>query len=481
MQYRKKKIIEKIVKKNYNNELEEILENKHFEEYVKSTLLSILYKIEASYKDVETVKKDVETKEEYILKILDIIKNDCNTIDIIKMSDEENRLPKNKTYIIDRKTKSIIAYPIDRKLLYAITKIGKKDKIIKDDYFLINKTLSDLINVGDNINMVEPLRDFNGYSWTTIPQEIESIDHNLIYQNLRILIGNKFLNKWIKNNEFIIDYYDLFCENLESIYGKENKDKLIDLLSKISILLSIKFNTLKKEELLKTKEKIENQLKEIEDKEKFVENITKDKTKVTREIKKIDKTLSDKELLQKEYLYQNVLEEKYKYLKLIDTENIEKDIDDTKEKIQKLFLDMIKIRIKNCQTKQSIENLVFELRYYLLLPYRYENNSFASNILNQENLQNKIIEVEKLLIKKAIDLKYIQKFSNNDYTNFEILKNIFNNRIINLNDSYMKITKEKDKYFIQIFDENIFEEKIEIQKPKDLEIKLNKKTEIMTK
>ena len=52
MQYRKKKIIEKIVKKNYNNELEEILENKHFEEYVKSTLLSILYKIEASYKDV---------------------------------------------------------------------------------------------------------------------------------------------------------------------------------------------------------------------------------------------------------------------------------------------------------------------------------------------------------------------------------------------------------------------------------------------
>ena len=528
MQYRKKKIIEKIVKKNYNNELEEILENKHFEEYVKSTLLSILYKIEASYKDVETVKKDVETKEEYILKILDIIKNDCNTIDIIKMSDEENRLPKNKTYIIDKKTKSIIAYPIDRKLLYAITKIGKKDKIIKDDYFLINETLSDLINVGDNINMVEPLRDFNGYSWTTIPQEIESIDHNLIYQNLRILIGNKFLNKWIKNNEFIIDYYDLFCENLESIYGKENKDKLIDLLSKISILLSIKFNTLKKEELLKTKEKIENQLKEIEDKEKFVENITKDKTKVTREIKKIDKTLSDKELLQKEYLkrneklpleskifsmrilaqimekeredyikqldklnelqnpkkfviYQNVLEEKYKYLKLIDTENIEKDIDDTKEKIQKLFLDMIKIRIKNCQTKQSIENLVFELRYYLLLPYRYENNSFASNILNQENLQNKIIEVEKLLIKKAIDLKYIQKFSNNDYTNKKKKKNIFNNRIINLNDSYMKITKEKDKYFIQIFDENIFEEKIEIQKPKDLEIKLNKKTEIMTK
>ena len=58
--------------------------------------------------------------------------------------------------------------------------------------------------------MVEPLRDFNGYSWTTIPQEIESIDHNLIYQNLRILVGHKFLNKWVKNDEFIIDYFYFF-------------------------------------------------------------------------------------------------------------------------------------------------------------------------------------------------------------------------------------------------------------------------------
>lgn len=38
-----KKIFDKIVKKNYNNELEEILEKKYFAENVKSTLLSMLY------------------------------------------------------------------------------------------------------------------------------------------------------------------------------------------------------------------------------------------------------------------------------------------------------------------------------------------------------------------------------------------------------------------------------------------------------
>ena len=58
------------------------------------------------------------------------------------------------------------------------------------------------------------------------------------------------------------------------------------------------------------------------------------------------------------------------------------------------------------------------------------------------------------------------------------MKNIFKVRIIKLEKAYLKITKEKDKYFVQIFDENIFEERIEIQKPVDLNIKLNKKIPI---
>ena len=66
---KKQKFLEKIVKRNYNNELEEVLETKHFDENVQSTLLGIMYKIEAAYKDLETVKKDVQTKEEYISNV----------------------------------------------------------------------------------------------------------------------------------------------------------------------------------------------------------------------------------------------------------------------------------------------------------------------------------------------------------------------------------------------------------------------------
>lgn len=514
---KKKNILDKIVKKDYNNELEKILEEKQFDENVKSTLLSILYKIEMAYKDYETVKKDIETKEEYISNILDIIKNDCNLIKIIKMDDEQSKIPNNKTYIINKEKKEIISYPIERKLLYAIAKISKRQKIIKDDYYFIDRTLSELINVGNNINMVEPLRDFNGYSWSVIPQEIESIDHNLIYQNLRILVGNEFLNKWVKNTEYIIDYFNLFEEKLEDKYGKENKIKMVEKISYISVLLYFKFKDSIDEEMIEQKEKIEIELNKMQDKQQFIEDTTDKKMQIEEEIRKIDTTINSKELLQQEYIernkklplenkifsmrilskimeeekeekfkeldklnkiinpqnfvkYKKELEEKEKILKIIDIENKENELDKSKLELQKLFLKMLEIDINKAETKQEIEKIIYNFRYYLLLPYDY-----SITMQNVEKIKEQINRISKLIIKKAIQLKVLEKLSKEEETNYEILKNIFTVRIIKLEDAYLKITKEKEKYFVQIFDENIFEEKIEISKPKDLEIKLNKK------
>lgn len=520
----KKNILNKIVKKDYNNELEKILEEKQFDENTKSTLLSILYKIETSYKDLEIVKKDVETKEEYIDNLLNVIKNECNIIKIIKINDEQSKIPENKTYIIDKSKKEIIAYPIERKILYAISKIDKKDKIIKDEYYLINQTLSNLINVGNNINMVEPIRDFNGYSWSTIIQEIESIKHNLIYQNLRILLGHKFLNKWIKNNEFIIDYYDLFKENLKNKYGGTNKDKFSDILSKISILLDLKFDNQMFDEINVQKQNVEKELESIQNKEQFIQSVTEKKSELIGKVKEIDTIINDKELLQNEYTarneklpiekkifsmrilakimeqerielieeleklnkiinpqnfvkYKKELEEKYKYLKILDIEDKEAEIKKLLIQMQKVFLNMIKSITNKAETKQEIEKIIYDFRYYMLLPYDYQKL-----IKDVKELEKPIKEVSEIIINKAIDLKLIEKISNDNDTNYEILKNIFDIRMIKLEDAYLKITKEKGKidetYFVQIFDENIFEEKVKISKPKDLEIKLNKKMSI---
>lgn len=406
MQKKNDNFLDKIVKKDYNNELEIVLEKKLFDEDVKSILLSILYKIEAAYKDYKQVKQNVETKEKFVQKIINIIQINCNEIKLVKPNSEESKIIGNRTFLVEKNKKRIICYSIERKLLYCISKISKKDKIIKDDYFLINETLSNLINVGNNINTVEPLRDFNGYSWTIIPREIESIDHNLIYQNLIILVGNKFLDNWIYNKEFIIDYMELFKNKMEEEYGEEKANEFIENLSKISILLDVKFNKNDEKRILEIKKEIEEKIEKIGDNKKFVEEITKEKRKLTNEIRNIDETINNKSMLQEEYRkrnkdlplaekifsirilsqlmtdereekieqleelnellnpqkfikYKKELENKERYLKLLDTEQPQKETNQLKLELQKVFLKCFETKIEKArkQTRNYEINL----------------------------------------------------------------------------------------------------------------------------
>lgn len=525
MQKKTDKFLDKIVKKDYNNELEKVLEKKYFDENVKSMLLSILYKIETAYKDYEKVKPNVEEKEDFIQSIIDSIKNNCDDIKVVKLNSKESEMLGTKTFLVEKDKKRIICYPIERKLLYCIAKINKNETIIKENYPIIDKTLSDLINVGNNINMVEPMRDFNGYSWTTIPREIESIYHNIVYQNIRILIGYQFLNNWIKNSEFIIDYLESFQNKLEDKYGEEEKNKLIDLIDRVSVLLAIRYNGKLKSELQKEKKEVEEELERIKDNQKFVQEITKEKRDLTKEIKRIDEIINNKDMIQEEYKkrneylplqekifsirilskllaeereekikkieelndllipqkfvnYKKELEEKEKYLKLLEIKDLEKEIKKLIVKLQEVFLLCYQTKIKKVDNKQELIHLIYEFRYYCLLPFDTENT-----IGTMEEITDKIKEIENLLIEKAHELKVIDSFSNDKDLNYKILKNIFYIRVINLEDLYMKFMKEKDSYYIQLFDENVFEEKIEIGdinkfNKKDLSFKMNKKIKI---
>ena len=396
MQKKNDNFLDKIVKKDYNNELESVLEKKYFDENVKSILLNILYKIEAAYKDYKQVKQNVETKEEFIQNIINIIQNNCDEIKLVKPNSEESKIIGNRTFLVEKNKKRIICYNIERKLLYCISKISKKDKIIKDDYFLINETLSNLINVGNNINTVEPLRDFNGYSWTIISREIESVEHNLIYQNLIMLVGNDFLNNWIYNREFIIDYMELFKNKMEEEYGNEKAIEFIEHLNKISILIDVKFDKNDKKRILELKKDIEEKIEKIGDNKKFVEEITNEKRKLTNEIRNIDETINNKSMLQEEYVrrnenlpleekifsirilsklmteereekitqleklnellnpqnfvkYKKELQKKEEILKLLDTKELQKDIDNLKLKLQKIFLKCFETKIEKAR------------------------------------------------------------------------------------------------------------------------------------
>ena len=536
MQKKNENLLEKLVKKDYNNELEKVLEKKAYAENVKSILLSILYKLEMSYKDYKHIKKEVVSKEELIGNIIRVIKNNCDEIKLIKPNSKESEIIGNRTFLVEKKKKRIICYNIERKLLYCLAKISKKNRIIKDNYYVINKTLSNLINVGACINEVEPLRDFNGYSWTTIPKEIESITHNLIYQNLVFLVGNDFMNKWIYNKESIMDYMQIFKEKLEKLYGKEIAEKLIELLEEISIYIEIKFDKKAREKMLNEKELIEDELIKMQDSEKFVEQVTKEKRTITEEIRLIDETINNKHLLEREYerrnellpleekifsmrilskmmeeerneklekieklnkmlnpqkfvKYKKELEEKNKYLILADIEDVDEKIEKLKLEIQKLFIKCFDIKIDKCSSKQEMIKLMYEYRYYLMIPYNSKDN-----ILEEKKLQKEIEEETKIVLEKAHKLKVIEEFSKQEEINYELLKVIFQNRNLNIEDIEIKLIRQKEKnvsnkenkniqneeYCVQVFDGNGIGEKrklknSDVMNKKDLAIRFNVK------
>ena len=124
--------------------------------------------------------------------------------------------------------------------------------------------------------------------------------------------------------------------------------------------------------------------------------------------------------------------------------------------------------------------LIYEFRYYTMLPYDYEKS-----VGEALELSNEINEIGKKIIKQSNNMKVLEKVSKQEEINYEMLKNIFKTKSINLEEINIKLIKEKEKFYIQVFDENSLEEKSELQhvekiNKKDLNIRLNKKVKIFT-
>lgn len=496
MQKRKENFLEKIVKKDYDNELEKILETKKFEENVKNILLEILYKIEISYKDYEKVKRDTETKEEYITKIIKTIEKEIEEIELIIPISQEKAKTKKAIFIIDKENKKIICSPIERELLYAISKISKQNQIVKEEDPLINDIITNAINEGKSINMVEPLRDFNGWSWLITKKEIDNLSYNLIYQNLRILIGNDFLLKWIENKEYIINYYELLKSEIEEKYTKEIEDKLIYKLEELCVLIERKTNPEMRQKIKDKIEEVKTNLEKIEDKRTYVEDIINERKNIKSKMKEIDKILADKIKIENEFKIRNEilpLEERIFSIKaLVQILNDEKeqlkkeyeektdllnpnifiekkeqeekkyellenkDIEKTLVQFQEIFLEAFLIKIEKAETKEEMVNLIYNFRYYQLLPFNENKNIYESI-----ELKDKIKEVEEKMLKKAIKNKII-----NENMESTIFHYIFITKIINLEEIYIQVKEENNKIIIE-FSENgneQYDEKFEIDK-----------------
>lgn len=501
----KEKLMLRLNIKDYNNQLEKILAKKNFSEEIKNLLLSMLYKIEAAYDDYSLVNGNTKTKKEILEEILEIIEKNCKEIEIIKTKESKSSPEEGK----------IITYLNTRKMLYEIYQLKQNKFKVPDEYEIIKPSLEQNLNQGYYIDSSEIIRDFDGWSWNIVVEEIENLGINLVYQIIRILIGDTFLHKWQENPNQ--DYVLKFNEKLENKYETKIAEQISKIINQLAILNVTKLNEEEKNRLLGIQKKLQEEFNELDDKKKYLEKLAKEKKKIVEEIKKNDNIINNDKQLKEEFIARNELldmnhrifslsdfaeiiekektelmkklnkcnqkmepinfiktkteiEKKLAIIKELELQNNdEKTYENKVAELLKLVCEALEIQINKAEEKENIVKLIYKIRYYGLI-YISENKQ-VKDIVDINNIQ-------KMIITKACKQRIVTIFSKNIKENYNILQNILQTDIIELEHIFLKFIQKNDKTVLEIYDEENLSRTIELSDIKELNVKLNKKIRV---
>lgn len=500
----KEKLLSKLNIKDYRNDLELVLENKQFDEEAKSLLLSIFYKLDNFYKDYMIVKRECEQKNKFLEEYINILKNKCNKIQILTPQE----CTKTKRYTINKEKGEIKSFPSEIILLYAVYELNEYNerKESKTDDFT-NNCINFLLNKGKTINSIEPIRDFNGWSWNVEINNTKNIEYNLIFQNLLILFGYNFLDENINKSNIISALKNKV--NTEN-FGKKGYE-FLECLFQLCILIYNNNSTENHNKCLKYKKSLINKINMLNNRKEYIDDKTKSNTILIKQIQKIDIMLNDINLIRKEF-EKNIKSQEDKYFsisdfvddlevkrqdllkqiennnKLLSPKEYLKNQDDyvkilnlynsIKEeqekvniqtkliKLQKTFLECIKLKISNTENKRDLYNITTQLRYYANVPYK-KNKS----VVNQEKVWQTFEDVIKQLIYKMVEYKVIDIGFRTKKLNYEVLKYIFKTKIIRLDNLVLKISFiSNNQIEVQYYDGNMLDYKECFDIPFDEEI-----------
>lgn len=501
-------------KLSYKEQLEEILEKKTFSADCKNLLLSMLYKIETSYNDYETVKRMVDSKKELIEEILTSIEN-CDDIRLIDPNSAKMTQFKKKNIMfkVDQQRNKIETEPNEKAMLNAIYSLPIEKKVYLDEeHSAIRNSLPFILEKGRNINKAEIIRDFDAWSWNTSFREMPDIECNIIYQNLQMLLGKEFLEEWMKL-ENTKNSLEMLNNKLMETLNKKDAEEFLKLIFKLSIIIYCK-NDIK--EKIRLREELNwntKELKKLNDTVNLVKEITDVKSKAIDKIDKIDRILNDKKAFEKELKKANAEEGDIRVLTPDDLETrlkrqrkkMEKQIKDANNmllvkqymelksqiikdnillnainetdkkeeyvlELQKYFIKGLKSKINSLETRKEIIDLVYIVRYYNFIPYFDEKY-----IKDVEQIKDNINEVEEILIDKLIKLKFVNRFTDNEDFDKNLIKKIFNMRMINLENIIVEFTDDNQVLF---FDVETIEEKFEVDIGEAKILKHNRKIKL---
>ena len=498
--------------KDYNAELEEILDAKYFSSNIKSLLFSMIYKLEVSYDDFKEVKRCVRSKEDFLNEIVEVIRLYCDNIKTVEPdSDQAKMLIKNKVKAVtNERERSILSYPTEQALLYAISDISPKYFFINTDFSLKKEIQNSLVN-GYIQNNMEILTDFTGWSWDkTFGKKYCYID-NLIYQNLLVILGEKFLYEWRNYGSTRTDFLEEARKYIKIFTGNEkylmNFYKLIYL------------NSSQKEKLKQDFKEDIKLLKKMNDKDLYFSELKKQKEKFEKKISRLEDVLDNQNLLEKQYIktnskleankqikslkrYRQLIEkEKEKNVKelenvsnLLKNENYQKKKDylkriyevysckQTLEEVliesQQYFLQFVDKKLSKMKTRDEIIDVLCELRYYKTLRISKKVAIKDIDVLNKQ-----IDKIMKKAITLLCKLGAIKIISMDINLNFEIIKYALDTKIMELEKTKLYFYEDEQGLIIKVFDKDIIEKqgRKKVKLSKDiLEVRLRRKIKLFS-
>lgn len=284
-----------------------------------------------------------------------------------------------------------------------------------------------------------------------------------------------------------IDYINIIPKAFNGMYLSEKVEKIINYISIIILSMDLKKNEELDTKVKKIYKEKKKQIDLMQNKTLFLDEITKQKRIINDKIKIIDKTLNNRDLLTEEYDKRNsklkdeekifsishlakILEKERENLLnelrrdnrilepkeyIIEKENLEKqcefyksvleieekeNLSDLIKNIQVEFLKCFKIQIEQAESKSELLRLLYKFRYYCLLPI----NSLQV-IKDVPDLKENIKDIINILLDKCIDKKILENVSNSISLCYNTLNYIFESRIIDLENTSMKVTKEKEE------------------------------------
>lgn len=468
---------------DYNSILEKVLDGKRFSSNIKSLLLSMIYKVEISYSDYAKVKSLSKTKDEFIMYLIRNIEEYFENVKTVEPDSEKaSILRRNKVSAITNELeKSVLSYPTESALLYAISDIESKYFYIEN--YIFKRELQQLLVDGSNLDVLEVLEDFTGWSWNPKSVFHKNYIANLIYQNLIIMFGMEFIDN-CKNSQ--TKQYDII-KNLKTYYR--------DYYNKLTMLLYVISKNKKIDSVL---EKDIQELKQFNDVQKFL-----DKNKAKMEViqKKVDRmnlVLGNEKTLNKSFLIKNskLPEDKkfdtvYSYGKALkkEKEELEKQIIELKKydnptkiiiyknqydlykemlesdktieeaiiELQQSFIKIIYKKVKEINSREDFISLIYKIRYY--------RNIFISKnkaIKDYKVLEDDINKILKKLVTYGVEKEFMKMVSMNVSLNSKILIPCLDSKSMELEELRISLDVARKNIFVEVFENKTFEKRFDI-------------------